>query len=294
MISKRALHARARLLRDLRRFFDRRGFVEADPPVRIRAPAPEPWIDAVRAAGGFLRTSPELQMKRLLADGHRRIYCLGPVLRAGERGARHAEEFTMLEWYRAGADFRALQRDCEALLRAVARRKAIRVRGARVRIDRRFERRSVVDALAAVGVDARTASDEVWSEAMGLVVEPTLGRLRPTFLQDYPLAQGALARRSESDPTLVERFELYVAGIELANGWTELVDPVEQRARFDRDRARRRASGRDDYPLDERFLDSLVRCPPSAGIALGVDRLLMVLTDAQTIEEVLPFPDGDL
>ncbi len=290
-MGRRALLARARLLRDIRRFFDRRGFVEVDPPVRVAAPAPEAWIDPIPVPRGALRTSPELQMKRLVAAGHRLLYALGPVFRSGERGPRHAEEFTMLEWYRARADYRAIMTDCEALLRFVSRRKSLKVGHARVRLSGRFERRPVVDALEAVGVDARSASDEAYSEAMGLRVEPTLGLGRPTFLVDYPLSQDALARPSPKDPTLVERFELYVAGLELANGWSELVDPAEQRARFERDRERRRMLGKTVFPLDEAFLADLGHCPPCAGVALGVDRLLMVLLGAQDIAEVRLFPD---
>ena len=291
MIGRRALASRARLLSDVRRFFDRRGFTEVDPPIRIRAPAPERFVEPVPAHGGFLRTSPELQMKRLLAEGHRRIYCLGPVFRGGERGERHAEEFTMLEWYRARADFRALERDCEALLRSVARRKSIRVRGARVHLDRPFERRSVVDALAAVGVDARTASDEAWSEAMGLHVEPTLGIGLPTFLEAYPLRQGALARRSETDPTLVDRFELYVAGRELANGFSELNDPDEQRARFEAQLRARQGGDDEAHAMDEDYVRALEHgMPPAAGEGIGVDRLVMLLTDAPSIRDVILFP----
>jgi lysyl-tRNA synthetase class 2 len=200
----------------------------------------------------------------------------------------------MLEWYRARADFRALERDCEGLLRTVARRKVLRVRGARVRLDRPFEHRSVVEALAEVGVDARTATDEAWSETMALRVEPSLGTERPTFLEGYPASQGAFAKQSAKDPSLVDRFELYVAGIELANGWSELVDPIEQRGRFEEERAARRAAGKAEYPEDERFLEALERCPPCAGIAVGVDRLLMTLLDATSLAEVLPFAADDL
>lgn len=291
----RHLALRARTLGALRAFFDARGFLEVDPPVRVKAPAPEPWIDAIPVPGGYLRTSPELHCKRLLAQGHPRVYALGPCFRAGERTTRHREEFTMLEWYRAGETVTALERDLAELLPEVARAclgtDRVSYQGAAVDLAR-CERRTVREALfhEAGIADADALDDDRWSVAIGTLVEPRLGRGHLTLLADYPIAQGALARARPDDPRTAERVEAYVEGLELANGWTELTDPVEQRARFERDRARRVALGKDPYPLDEAFLAALGRLGTCAGIALGVDRLLMLLADEADISEVVPFP----
>src|SRR5688572_21799993 len=187
----RHLGLRARLLRSLRAFFDERGFCEVDPPVRVRAPAPEPWIDAIAVPGGYLRTSPELHCKRLLAQGHARLYALGPCFRAGERGDRHREEFTLLEWYRADETYLALMEDLEALLPAVARAvvggERIRYGGRDVDLGRP-ERRTVREALRAeAGIDdADALDDDQWSVIVGTRLEPRLGLGRPTLLHDYP------------------------------------------------------------------------------------------------------------
>lgn len=292
----RHLALRARTLGALRAFFDARGFLEVDPPVRVKAPAPEPWIDAIAVmGGGYLRTSPELHCKRLLADGHPRVYTIGPCFRAGERGQKHREEFTMLEWYRAGETVHALERDLAELFPEVARAclgmDRITYQGSIVDLAR-CERRTVREALfAEAGItDADGLDDDRWSVAIGTLVEPRLGRGHLTLLADYPMSQAALARPRPDDPLTAERVEAYVEGLELANGWTELTDPVEQRQRFERDRARRAAMGKDPYPLDEAFLAALGRLGTCAGIALGVDRLLMLLANEADIAEVVPFP----
>ncbi|MBI2896675.1 MAG: EF-P lysine aminoacylase GenX [Deltaproteobacteria bacterium] len=292
------LELRSRLLGALRAFFAARGFVEIDPPVLVRAPAPEPHIDAVPVRGGWLRTSPELHMKRLLARGLPRIYSIGPCFRAGERTARHREEFCLLEWYRADADYRDLMLDVELLLRQAAQAaiggEVFRYQGRGVDLGI-VERRTVREALATeAGIaDPDSLDDDRWSVAIGTQVEPKLGRGRLTILADYPISQGGLARRHPDDPHTVERFEAYVEGIELANGWSELTDPAEQRARFERDRARRAVMGKDDYPLDEEFLTELSKVGRAAGIALGVDRLVMLLADRAEMGDVLAFDERD-
>jgi len=287
---------RARTLRALRAFFEARNFVEVDPPVRVRAPAPERWIDAVAVPGGYLRTSPELHCKRLLAAGHERLYVLGPCFRAGERTDKHREEFTMLEWYRAGETVRALERDLAELFREVARAvvgtERIVYQGRPVDLGR-CERRTVRDALKTLaGVDdADALDDDAWSRAIGTKVEPGLGRGCLTLLADYPASQAALARVRPDDPRTAERVEAYVEGLELANGWTELTDPAEQRRRFEAEQAARVALGKDPYPLDEAFLAALQHLGPCAGIALGVDRLVMLLADEADIGAVRAFDE---
>ena len=276
-----ALKLRARVLRQLRAFFDAHGFVEVETPVRIAAPAPEPHIDcpavlphpaAPRAAVTFLRASPELQMKRILAAGLPRIYQIGPCFREGERGRRHSPEFTMLEWYRAPAGYLDILADMEALMAAVC--------GA----PQTFLRMTVREAyLRWAGWDPFAAWDaDRFDRDMALSIEPNLPK-GFVVLMDYPAPAASLARLCGDH---AERWELYLDGVELANAFTELGDPEEQRRRFAAARQERRQLGEADYPLDEDFLDALARMPPAGGVALGVDRLVMALAGAPDIATV--------
>ena len=293
------LEARARIIQAVRHYFIQEGFLEVETPLRIPAPAPETHIDAIAADGWFLQTSPELCMKRLLAAGYPRIFQISPCWRAGERGTRHLPEFTMLEWYRADADYTRLMTDCAGVLRAAATAQgvsAVTFRGLTVALDGPGERLTVREAFARFGgmsleeAQARDCFDEVVVER----IEPQLGVEVPTFLCDYPAERAALARLKPGDPSVAERFELYLAGLELANGFSELTDPVEQRQRFLAAGAERSAANRPPYPLPEPFLDDLAGLPPSAGIALGIDRLVMLLTGSSTIDEVVAFTPEEL
>lgn len=295
-----ALRLRGRVLQALRRFFLERNFLEMETPLLIPAPAPELHIDAVAAGPWFLQTSPELCMKRLLAAGYSRIFQICKCFRAGERGERHLPEFTMLEWYRAGADYRGLMDDCEALLGAVARETgpggAIAWQGRRIGLNAPYERLSVREAFAryaTIGV-AEALRTDCFDELLACEIEPRLGTNAPTFLYDYPVEQGALARVTAGDPRIAERFELYVAGLELANGFSELTDAGEQRRRFEEASRDRRRKGSPVYPMPERFLQALPRMVPSAGIALGVDRLVMLLADRPRIDDVVAFTPESL
>ena len=280
------LSERARVLRAIRAFFDARGFTEVETPVRIPAPAPEPHIDCPPSGDWFLRASPELQMKKLLAAGMERIYQIGPCFRAGEKGRRHSPEFTMLEWYRANADYSDIARDAEALLAEVLRPTGT-TGVSPVAVVRPFARLTVREAyLRWAGWDPVEAWDQDrFDFDMATKIEPNLPK-EPLFLTDYPAPAASLARLKADDPRVAERWELYVDGIELANAFTELTDPVEQRRRFELAREERRALGEADYPLDEEFLDALARMPPSGGVALGVDRLVMLACGASSIAEV--------
>ena len=271
------LPERARVLRQIRAFFDARGFTEVETPVRIPAPAPEPHIDCPPSGDWFLRASPELQMKKLLAAGMERIYQIGPCFRAGEKGCRHNPEFTMLEWYRANADYTQIAVDAEELLGEV-----LRPRGSAA-----LPRMTVREAyLRWAGWDPVEAWDQDrFDFDMATKIEPNLPK-GPLFLMDYPAPAASLARLKANDPRVAERWELYVDGLELANAFTELTDPVEQRRRFESARAERRALGEADYPLDEEFLDALGRMPPSGGVALGVDRLVMLACGVDNISEI--------
>lgn len=297
-----ALVARGRLLASLREYLDGERFVEVETPLRVVAPGVDAHVDALRAQGGFLITSPELHLKRLVVGGMPRVYQLGRVFRADEQGALHLPEFTLLEWYRAFSGQEAIRQDTEALVFAAAKSAGRRAElhtpdGRRLDAKPPFPVVSVKEAFRRhAGVRDATdlaASDEArFFELLVGKVEPALARLdKPVFLVDYPLSQAALARPSPKDPSVAERFELYAGGIELSNGYGELTDPAEQSRRFAAERARRKREGRRVYPLDRRFLASLREgMPASGGNALGVDRLVMLCTGAKSIADVTAFP----
>jgi lysyl-tRNA synthetase class 2 len=236
-------------------------------------------------------------MKRLVSAGMSRIYQLCKSYRRGERGALHEPEFTMLEWYRAFAGSEEVMRDTEELAAHVARtlHGTTRVVGLTGEIDfappwERMRVRDAFERYASASLDELLTDEETFYRVLIEEVEPKLGRGKPTFLTHYPPSMAALARLRPDDPTAADRFEAYVNGIELCNGFGELTDPVEQRRRFELDRAARKNLGRPVYPLDERLLGALEDgLPPSGGNALGVDRLLMLMLGESDIAEVVAF-----
>ncbi|MCO5060999.1 MAG: EF-P lysine aminoacylase GenX [Kiritimatiellae bacterium] len=269
---KAALELRSRLLHATRSFFHERGFTEVDTPVRIQAPAQETHINAEPSGDRWLRASPELQMKRLLAAGHEKIFQLGPCFRRGERGDRHNPEYTMLEWYRARADYEDILEDTRELLAHVAgEQTSIVYRHQRIDLTGRWERISVRDAfLRWAGWDPVAMWDEDrFNVDLVEKVEPAMPRAVPVVLADYPAPAASLARRKPEDPLVAERWELYIGGLEIANAYSELTDPVEQRRRFEIAADERRAMGKEVYPFDEAFFAELAAMPPSGGIALG-------------------------
>lgn len=300
----RRLAQRAKGLAAIRALMTQEGFLEVDTPSLVPSPGLDLHLDAVGCEGdGYLITSPEYQMKRLVAGGLPRVFQLARCFRKDERGRLHNPEFLMLEWYRAFEGYEAVMADTEAIVRAVA----IALRGAAELIaeDRRidvgvpFDRVTVAEAFARY---ASTSAEQVLAMAehdedayFGLMiekVEPALATFeRPVFLCDYPASQASLARKKPEDPRFCERFELYAAGVELCNGFGELTDPVEQRARLLHDRQERARRALPVYPLDERFVGALEEgLPPCAGNALGVDRLIALATGASSIGEVQSFP----
>ncbi|MDH5298215.1 MAG: EF-P lysine aminoacylase EpmA [Desulfobulbaceae bacterium] len=295
MPSARVLWQRATLIQTIRAFFVDRGYLEVDTPVRIPAPAPELHIEAEPAGEWFLQTSPELCMKRLLAAGLPRIFQICKCFRRHERGSRHLPEFTMLEWYRSDSDYHDLMVECEELFRFLADGLGlggkITVAGQEVALAGPWERLTVAEAFRRHGSmsAAQALAGGCFDEVLVGEIEPRLGLVTPTFLFDYPAELGALARLKPGDATVAERFEIYVAGLELANGFSELTDPVEQRRRFEYDRARMAQLGRNPGPMPEPFLDALAHLGPAAGIALGVDRLVMVMAGADAMDQVVPF-----
>jgi lysyl-tRNA synthetase class 2 len=297
---KKVLQQRARILQGIRQFFIENDYLEVETPHRIPTPAPESHIEAIPSDTWFLHTSPELCMKRLMAAGYDKIFQICRCWREKERGKLHLPEFTLLEWYRAGGDYRSLMEECEELIRSLitgpGTGPAILFRGRQIDLSRPWERISVNEAFHR---HARTPVNEaldqnLFDEMMVQNIEPNLGVERPTFIYDYPAQRAALARLKQEDPSVAERFELYMGGLELANGFSELIDSEEQRRRFHEENENRRSNGKPIYPMPDRFLSELDEMPPSAGIALGVDRLVMVLSDAETIDEVVAFTPEEL
>ena len=292
------LAERAQILRTIRGFFEARGFLEVETPSIVPSPGMDVHLDAFEVAGaGWLVTSPEYQMKRLLADGYDRIYQLGRCYRRNEQGAQHNPEFTMLEWYRAHAGMEDVLRDTEQLVAAVSGGRFV-VQGLSLEARPPFARLTVCEAFLRFAnmrheetLDMATADEDRFYRLLVDQIEPALAELpHAVFLTEYPAPMASLARKKPADPRVAERFELYVAGVELCNGFGELTDPTEQRARFVADQDARRARGLPVHVLDEKFLAALERgMPPSGGNALGVDRLVALTCGTRDIESVLAF-----
>ena len=297
---RNALYQRARIIQAIRLFFTDRGYLEVETPHRIPAPAPESHIDAVPSGKWFLHPSPELCMKRMVAAGYGKIFQICRCWREGERGSQHVPEFTLLEWYRAGIDYRELMEECEALIRTVSRdvvlgQKVI-YKGQEIELAGPWERISVEEAFDRYAQTSASEAVEhdLFDETMVRHIEPKLGIKKPTFIYDYPAERGSLARLKKENPALAERFELYMGGVEIANAFSELTDVEEQRKRFHLEENIRRGLGKSPYPVPDRFLAELEDMPIAAGIALGVDRLVMVFLNAEKIDDVVAFTPEEL
>ena len=297
---KRALQQRARILQATRNCFAEQGYLEVETPHRIPAPAPESHVDATPSGPWFLHTSPELCMKRMLAAGYEKIFQICRCWREGERGSQHIPEFTLLEWYHSGIDYWMLMEECATLIQTVASKvglgEKIIFRDQVIDLTSPWERIPVREAFHEYAKTSmeETLKDGRFDEIMVRDIEPRLGIRKPTFIYDYPAQRGALARLKSEDQTVAERFELYIGGLELANGFSELVDEEEQRKRFHQENENRRTLGKPIYPVPEKFLEELEEMPPSAGIALGIDRLVMVFLNVKSIDEVVAFTPEEL
>jgi len=296
----KVLARRADLLRWVRGFFADAGYLEVETPVRIPAPLPEAHIEVVAADGWVLQPSPEICMKRLLAAGHEKIFQICKCFRKAERGRRHLPEMTMLEWYAVGETYLDLMTRCEELVRHIAQGqgvgRTILYQGRPIDLTPSWERLTVADAFTRHGSLSMPAAlaQGRFDAVMGLEIEPRLGLERPVFLYDYPAEHGSLARLKPGDPSVAERFELYIGGLELCNGFSELNDVAEQRRRFTAEQERMQARGTPVHRLPEKFLAALAHMPPCAGNALGIDRLVMLFTDAAAIDEVVAFTPEEL
>ncbi len=297
---KENLKIRAIILGAIRTFFCENNFIEVETPQRIPVPIPEAHIDLIDSGSWVLQPSPEICMKRLLAADFDRIFQLCRCWRDGERGSLHLPEFTMLEWYRTNADYSQIMDDCESLVRtaadAIGLQGKIHRQGKTIRLNDSWERLTVREAFSRYGeISAEEAlGKDLFDEIMVCAIEPHLGTETPTFLIDYPTERASLARKKLGQEDVAERFELYIGGLELANAFSELVDPEEQRTRFVQEQKLRAAMGKTVYPLPEKFLRELSSVPPSAGIAFGIDRLIMLFLNADRIDEVVAFTPEEL
>ncbi len=325
---KKVIIRRSKMMEGIRRFFLDQAFVEVETPYLVDSPGMEPHLEALELyctrpdrtrVKKYLHTSPEYAMKKLLGRGWERIFQICRVFRDGEIGNTHQVEFTMLEWYRAHAHYQKIMEDCETLLvdlsLKVLGEQELFYQGEKIDLTPPFERLTVVQAMELYGgvdiakhssgdalleearsrgyhfqTDQKYSFDDVFFKIFLEAVEPSLGFPRPTFLYEYPAGMAALARLKPDNPLWAERFELYIAGLELANAFSELNDPREQRKRFEGEQKLRAGLQKPVYPIDEELLQALSCMPPSAGIAMGVDRLAMLFCDARKIQEVLAFP----
>ena len=297
---KKNLQLRAGVIQAVRSFFTERQYLEVDTPIRIPAPAPEAHIDAVASEDCYLQTSPELCMKQLLAAGYSRIFQICKCFRNKERGRKHLPELTMLEWYRAGGNYTDLMDDCQELIGFIAGQTTgnniLGYQGQSIRLDPPWTRMSVDEAFRRYAFMAleEALAKNCFEEVMVNEIEPNLGATRPLFLYDYPASLGALARLKPANRLVAERFELYIAGIELCNGFSELTDPVEQRQRFESEQNIRNALHKPLYPMPQSFLTSLKDMPAAGGNALGLDRLVMLFADTTEIDDVVAFTPEEL
>ena len=328
------LDVRRRIVARLRRLFEAQDFLEVETSVLQVSPGNELHLHAfatnrVSPAGDraplYLRTSPEFSCKKLLAAGEERMFEYARVFRNRERGALHHPEFTLIEWYRARERYEAVMRDCIEIVRAAAEAAQTRVLSFRGRIAdpfaepqkitvaEAFERHAEIDLLATIpkgepdretfarqaeAAGVRLFPDDSWSDMFSRVmiekIERHLGADRPAILYEYPAPEAALARAKPGDPRVCERFELFVCGVELANGFGELTDAAEQRRRFAAAMTEKERLYGERYPLDEDFLTALAAMPEASGCALGLDRLVMLATGAGRIDQVLwtPLPEA--
>jgi elongation factor P--(R)-beta-lysine ligase len=329
---------RGQIRRALTDIFMRNGFIEVESGQLQRSPGNETHLHGfstqMRSIDGkkaelYLHTSPEFACKKLLAAGENRIFDFARVFRNRERGALHAPEFTMLEWYRANENYEQLMLDCGMILEtaaAITGRSEWTFRGRRIDANLKPERLCVADAFqrfagidlldtidgdrtdremladAAESANIRIAEDDSWSDIFSRIlvekIEPNIGNGRATILMEYPIPEAALARRKPGSNTVAERFEIYACGVELANAFGELTDAQEQRQRFEVDMAMKQAIYSESYPVDEDFLAALDHMPEASGAALGFDRLVMLATGAEHIDDIIwtptvdPFADG--
>lgn len=288
---------RSEILHKIREFFHRRGFIEVETPFLLPYVIPESYIDAIKAENGFLHTSPELCMKLLLGLGYEKIFQICKCFRKGEKGKLHLPEFTMLEWYHVGIDYNTLMQECESLIVFLCKelfgKEKIRYKNTEVSLTPPWERITVNEAFKRyASVSLQDAINKgLFEETMVYEIEPNLGIKKPTFLKDYPVSMAALSKIKDNH---AERFELYICGLELANGYTELTDMEEMKKRLEIENKKRKALKKETYPIPKPFFLKVKHLPECSGIALGIDRLVMLLCNEENINNVVAVTPDDL
>ena len=297
MLNLKNLKTRATVIRALREFFYENQYPEVETPIRCPSIIPEAHIEPVKSEAWFLQASPELYMKRLLSRGAEKIFQICKCFRKDERGRFHIPELTMLEWYAKDHTYLDLMKQCEALISFIVGRlnigSTLIYQGLTIDLNSPWQRITVEEAFHRYSDISMTEAlkNNQFEEIMSFSIEPHL--IQPCFLYDYPSSLASLARLVPQKPEFAQRMEFYIAGIELANGFTELTDAQEQRQRFHRENLIREKHNRAPLPIPEKFLEDLQTMPEAAGIALGVDRLVMLFCNAASIDEVLAFAPED-
>jgi lysyl-tRNA synthetase class 2 len=292
---RKNLERRASIFKHIRDFFNEQGFLEVDTPIRTPTIAPEAFIVPFQSEDWYLSASPELYMKRLLAAGYDKIFQFSHCFRKGERGRWHNTEFIMLEWYRRGADYRQIIKDTEQLITAVARKlgnkNSIKYQDQEIDISTPWPRISVSEVyLKYAGWDPAAKDDpEKFDIDFVEKILPNLAKDRPTVLTDYPASQTSLARLKSGNPKIAERAEVFTGGLELANAYSELADAAEQAKRFREAIEKIKKERGQEMPMPEKFIKAMQNLPECGGIALGVDRLVMLFCDADKIDDVTAF-----
>lgn len=327
------LYQKSRIIQLIREFFIKQNFFEAETPILVKVPGQEPYLNPLktelrdekgRIFKAYLITSPEYAHKKFLAAGFRKTFEITKAFRSGEPwGETHNPEFTILEWYRANADYKKIMKDTERLIiflyqklfpneELILNYQNLRIdlsrpwprislkkaweKFTKTKFPKRFSRQNFAHLCFKKGypVTKNDNLDDLFFKIFLTEVEPNLPKERPVFLYDYPVFLGALAKRKKKDPNFVERFELYIGGLEIANAFSELNDPEEQKKRFLAEQKLRKRLNKEVFPFDLDFLDALRFLPKAAGIALGVDRLAMLFTNSSSINEVIAFPAKEL
>jgi lysyl-tRNA synthetase class 2 len=326
---------RAKVISAIREFFVKQGFLEVETPLLVENPGTEPFLEVFKTSldspdyqsrPGFLTTSPELQMKKLLAAGFGNIFQICKSFRNQEgMSDKHNPEFTILEWYRVDADYADIMRDCEQLFLSIFRsiylnrtelllpyqskNYNLQTPWERISVSQAFEKYLKIDvetmlseselskiaAARGYSVGPNTSWEEVFHQLLLNEIEPYLGQVGPTILYDYPASQAALSKKKAEDPRFAERFEIFLAGAEIGNAFSELTDWQEQEARMMEDLSQRQKLGKEEYQIDQQFIEALKQgLPPTGGIAIGVDRLVMLFANVKSIKEILFFPVEDV
>ncbi len=294
------LTIRSKVIQAVRDYFTGNHYLEVETPIRCPSIIPEAQIDPLTSEGYYLQASPELCMKRLMSKGFDKIFQICKCFRKDERGTHHLPELTMLEWYTKNCTYLDLMDQCRDLITFIARQlsleNTIAYQNKTIQLDSDWQKLTVKEAFNCFSDQSLTESlaDDRFDEILSFQIEPNLGKTTPAFLYDYPAQLASLAKLLPDNPNYAQRFELYIAGIELANGFTELTDSVEQQLRFKKENMVRTKQGKQPFPMPDIFLHDLKAMPDAAGIALGIDRLVMIFCNATSIDEVVTFSPEQL